>query len=218
MWRFCGVKLPILSLSKVSTRLRAIHVPRIVHPAWEGWVGRAVRGLRESKEWRSHLQISIPRVAAVPSFGLACHLLFSHRTVASCKRTPSHPSRLRHRKFQDPKFDWSLFWKFLSPDLVYLCLAVLVRLANEAMRALFTPKTFVSSQSAVVVAVLNFQIPLFLGQLVNIVAALEPGKQLSFYAAQLVQPGTKLFALYCVQVGGDAMAAAVTIPALLAPL
>lgn len=51
------------------------------------------------------------------------------------------------------------------------------------------------------VAVLNFQIPLFLGQLVNVVAALEPGKQLAFYAAQLVQPGTKLLGLYCVQVG-----------------
>lgn len=51
-----------------------------------------------------------------------------------------------------------------------------------------------------VVAVLNFQIPLFLGQLVNVVAALEPGKQLVFYAAQLAQPGAKLLGLYCVQV------------------
>ena len=52
------------------------------------------------------------------------------------------------------------------------------------------------------VAVLNFQIPLFLGQMVNVVAALEPGRQLSFYAAQLTQPGMKLLALYFAQVGG----------------
>ncbi|KAL5459997.1 hypothetical protein EMCRGX_G033404 [Ephydatia muelleri] len=157
MWRFCGVKLPILSLSRVSTRFSVFNAPRVVHSASEK---------------------CIPRVLAVPSLGLAYHLLASQRVVANCKRAPSVPSRLLHRKFQDPKFDWSLFWKFLSPDLFLMCLAVL---------------------SAVVVAVLNFQIPLFLGQLVNVVAALEPGKQLVFYAAQLAQPGAKLLGLYCVQ-------------------
>ena len=129
MWRFCGVKLPILSLSRVSTRFSVFNAPRVVHSASEKWSARSLRALRESKGWRDLAQsCSIPRVLAVPSLGLAYHLLASQRVVANCKRAPSVPSRLLHRKFQDPKFDWSLFWKFLSPDLFLMCLAVLVRL------------------------------------------------------------------------------------------
>ena len=55
-------------------------------------------------------------------------------------------------------------------------------------------------QAAVVVAVLNIQIPLLLGDLVNVVAALEPGHPMRDYLDCLLQPGLRLALNYLAQV------------------
>lgn len=42
------------------------------------------------------------------------------------------------------------------------------------------------------VAFLNVQLPLTLGQLINVVSSLQPGKEVQQYIGELVQPGLKL--------------------------
>ncbi len=55
-------------------------------------------------------------------------------------------------------------------------------------------------QAAIVVAVLNIQIPLLLGDLVNVVATLEPGLPMRDYFDHLLQPGLRLAVNYLAQV------------------
>ena len=50
-----------------------------------------------------------------------------------------------------------------------------------------------------VVAILNIQLPLILGQLVNTVAALQPGQEMVDYLAILAPPGARLAAIYTLQ-------------------
>ena len=55
-------------------------------------------------------------------------------------------------------------------------------------------------QAAIIVAVLNIQIPLLLGDLVNVVAALEPGQPMRDYFERLLRPGLRLAVNYIAQV------------------
>ena len=55
-------------------------------------------------------------------------------------------------------------------------------------------------QAAIIVAVLNIQIPLLLGDLVNVVATLEPGLPMRDYFDHLFQPGLRLAVNYLAQV------------------
>ena len=49
------------------------------------------------------------------------------------------------------------------------------------------------------VAILNIQLPLILGQLVNTVSALQPGQQMQDYFSILVPPGLRLAGIYSLQ-------------------
>lgn len=101
--------------------------------------------------------------------------------VSKCKDYPQS-TRLDHiepiKKQEDVKFDWWQLWEVLSPDLLLLILA---------------------AASAVVVAILNIQLPIALGSLVNIIAAFEPGRQTHDYLGELVRPGTRLLGIYLLQ-------------------
>lgn len=55
-------------------------------------------------------------------------------------------------------------------------------------------------QTALLTAVLNIQIPLELGGLVNVVAGLTPGLSMEIYMERLVRPGLRLCMLYLTQV------------------
>ena len=55
-------------------------------------------------------------------------------------------------------------------------------------------------QAAVIVALLNIQIPLLLGDLVNVVATLEPGHPMRDYFERLLRPGLRLAVNYLAQV------------------
>ena len=57
-----------------------------------------------------------------------------------------------------------------------------------------------SSQSAVLAALLNISIPLELGRLVNAVAQLSPGEEVRDSLRQLVPAGLRLGGLYLTQV------------------
>ena len=46
------------------------------------------------------------------------------------------------------------------------------------------------------VAILNIQLPIALGSLVNIIAAFEPGRQTHDYLGELVRPVTRLLGKY----------------------
>ena len=79
---------------------------------------------------------------------------------------------------------------------VSLCVCVLLFMSlstylflSICVNAVFLPMSF---QSAMVVAILNIQMPLVLGDMVNVVARLEPGYQLQWYVRDLRVPGIKL--------------------------
>ena len=57
-------------------------------------------------------------------------------------------------------------------------------------------------QTALVAAVLNIQIPLELGNMVQVVAVLAPGQSLDTYIDRLAGPGLRLCLLYITQVLG----------------
>lgn len=48
-------------------------------------------------------------------------------------------------------------------------------------------------------AVLSIQLPLVLGELVNVVTSLQPGRQMTDYIALLTAPGLRLATIYTLQ-------------------
>ncbi|XP_074661022.1 mitochondrial potassium channel ATP-binding subunit-like [Tubulanus polymorphus] len=81
-------------------------------------------------------------------------------------------------KTQDPKFDWEEFLKLVWPEIWYLLGAVV---------------------SALAVALVNIQIPVYLGDLVNIVSKFTSEMPPADYIEQLRQPVIKLISIYGVQ-------------------
>lgn len=104
---------------------------------------------------------------------------------ASCGPKLSHKSssQLSQGKDKDgkrsqPKFDFREFWKFLWPDIWLLLLA---------------------SLSAFVVAMLNIELPMLLGNLVNAVSSLTSGNLNTDIFQVLREPAMKLISLYGAQ-------------------
>lgn len=104
---------------------------------------------------------------------------------AHCGLKLSHKSYLHHtgkkgkeEEKQDPKFDFEEFWKFLWPDLWLLLLA---------------------SLSAFAVAMVNIELPLLLGNLVNAVSSLTGGGHSTDFFEVLREPAMKLISIYGAQ-------------------
>ncbi|NXM85353.1 ABCB8 protein, partial [Oenanthe oenanthe] len=74
-------------------------------------------------------------------------------------------------------FDWPLFWTFLRPQLLALSAAVVLALGA---------------------ALLNVQIPVLLGQLVNVVSRCARG-HVPTYLREVRRPALRLLAAYCLQ-------------------
>ncbi|KAB7502661.1 ATP-binding cassette sub-family B member 8, mitochondrial [Armadillidium nasatum] len=81
---------------------------------------------------------------------------------------------------EDPPFDWSQFWQLLKPQLINFIAAVL---------------------SALIVALSNIQIPLLLGEVVNVVAKYTQGNanEGSRFLDDILKPCMKIFQVYVVQ-------------------
>ena len=100
-----------------------------------------------------------------------CGLKLSHRSSSS------YGAAKKDKKSQ-PKFDFKEFWKFLWPDLWLLLLA---------------------SLSAFAVAMVNIELPLLLGNLVNAVSSLTAGEHSTDFLQVLREPAMKLIAIYGAQ-------------------
>lgn len=129
----------------------------------------------------SHLSVlKYPGLVAVG--GLVFRKKISH---AYCGLKLSHKSsrHLTNKKHWDgmksqPKFDFKEFWKFLWPDLWLLILAGL---------------------SAFAVAMVNIELPLMLGNLVNAVSSLTTGEHSTDVFEVLREPAVKLISVYGAQ-------------------
>ncbi|XP_061441733.1 mitochondrial potassium channel ATP-binding subunit isoform X4 [Rhineura floridana] len=76
---------------------------------------------------------------------------------------------------KEPDFDWATFWRFLRPQMLALVAAVLFALGA---------------------ALLNIQIPLLLGKMVNVVAQ---HMRLGDYLRLVRKPALRLLSIYCLQ-------------------
>ena len=101
-----------------------------------------------------------------------CGLKLSHKSAAS------NGIQKACKEQSVPEFHFKEFLKFLWPDLWLLILA---------------------SLSAFAVAMVNIQLPLLLGNLVNIVSALTTGEHATDYFLVLREPAMKLVCLYSCQ-------------------
>lgn len=103
-----------------------------------------------------------------------CGLKSSHKS--SLHRTEGKAGKEGEKK--QPKFDFREFWKFLWPDLWLLLLA---------------------SLSAFAVAMVNIELPLLLGNLVNAVSSLTGGAHSTDFLQVLREPAMKLISIYGAQ-------------------
>lgn len=102
-----------------------------------------------------------------------CGLKLSHKSS-------SHDTEKKDRDGdkKQPKFNFREFWKFLWPDLWLLLLA---------------------SLSAFAVAIVNIELPLLLGNLVNAVSSLTGGGHSTDFFQVLREPAMKLISIYGAQ-------------------
>jgi len=102
-----------------------------------------------------------------------CGLKLSH------KSSSHHTENKQHNgEKSQPKFDFKEFWKFLWPDIWLLILA---------------------SLSAFAVAMVNIELPLMLGNLVNAVSSLTTGDHSTDFFQVLREPAIKLISVYGAQ-------------------
>lgn len=80
----------------------------------------------------------------------------------------------------DPPFDWHAFWELLKPQLHYLLAAIV---------------------SAFVVSLANIQVPVLLGEVVNVVAKFtrEMSTERRIFSQEVAGPVVKLVKYYCIQ-------------------
>lgn len=105
-----------------------------------------------------------------------CGLKLSHKS--SSHRTDREKKAGQEGEKKQPKFDFREFWKFLWPDLWLLLLA---------------------SLSAFAVAMVNIELPLLLGNLVNAVSSLTGGAHSTDFFQVLREPAMKLISIYGAQ-------------------
>ncbi|XP_053552466.1 mitochondrial potassium channel ATP-binding subunit [Bombina bombina] len=91
----------------------------------------------------------------------------------------NHPMITAEKAIPEPEFNWSEFWKLLRPQLLALMTAVILSFGA---------------------AVLNIQIPLILGELVNVVSRFTR-EHAGNYLREVQGPAMRLLCLYGVQVG-----------------
>ncbi|XP_056339548.1 mitochondrial potassium channel ATP-binding subunit [Oenanthe melanoleuca] len=122
-----------------------------------------------------------PRRLLLAGSAAGCVLLGLLRTAARCQEAavPAVPTAAPEppEPPPEPPFDWPLFWTFLRPQLLALSAAVVLALGA---------------------ALLNVQIPVLLGQLVNVVARCARG-HVPTYLREVRRPALRLLAAYCLQ-------------------
>ncbi|XP_071104467.1 mitochondrial potassium channel ATP-binding subunit-like [Haliotis cracherodii] len=122
-------------------------------------------------------RLSIPCIGVIGTSLAWYHHQGNH---AHCKQQ-HHRTRLvgtnKDESVPDPSFDHKGLWKLLLPEIWYLIAAV---------------------ASALAVAVVNINIPLMLGDLVNVVSKFTTDTAASFFD-DIKKPAMKLLGIYCLQ-------------------
>ncbi|XP_023016655.2 mitochondrial potassium channel ATP-binding subunit isoform X1 [Leptinotarsa decemlineata] len=76
------------------------------------------------------------------------------------------------------KFDWSRFWAYLKPNLLYLLAAV---------------------AGALAVAIMNIQIPQIMGGVINVLAKFSESKDTDLFMSEMKSPAIRLISMYVAQ-------------------
>uniref|UniRef100_A0A4W3GMJ7 ATP-binding cassette sub-family B member 8, mitochondrial-like n=1 Tax=Callorhinchus milii TaxID=7868 RepID=A0A4W3GMJ7_CALMI len=101
------------------------------------------------------------------------------RTVACDSDGSNNRQHPKHVLENQPEFNWKKFWQFLQPQISVLIWAIIFALGA---------------------AVLNTQIPILLGQLVNIISHCISQHTPHTYVQDIKVPAIKLLLLYGLQV------------------
>lgn len=95
--------------------------------------------------------------------------------IALCEKQKSRLTGYRNNDVSNLKFDWRRFWKYLKPH-IWSFLAAIV--------------------GALAVAVLNIQIPLVMGGLINVLAKFSNEHDSDQFISEMKLPAVKLIAMY----------------------
>ncbi|KAK1878716.1 Mitochondrial potassium channel ATP-binding subunit [Dissostichus eleginoides] len=174
----CNKGADILKVSRWYTSLRSPACSSSQQPGntvtriW-GLTQRAIRqsSTRTSKPPGVALRFILGPAVLTVSARLFCH-------VAHCEADVNNNTPLEvTTKTPPPEFKWHIFWEFVKPQLFPLMGAVVLAFAA---------------------AILNIQIPLMLGNLVNVVARYLR-EQTGNYVQEMRGPALKLLGLYGIQ-------------------
>ena len=131
-----------------------------------------------SSHWHSILKYT--GLLAVGALVVRSKISHAHCGLKLSHKSSSHRSKKKDKDGEksQPKFDFREFWNFLWPDIWLLLLA---------------------SLSAFAVAMVNIELPLLLGNLVNAVSSLTGGNQNIDIFQVLKEPAMKLISIYGAQ-------------------
>ncbi|KAF7270170.1 hypothetical protein GWI33_016860 [Rhynchophorus ferrugineus] len=116
----------------------------------------------------------LPKVSVfLASGGLLKLYLDKHLVLCEAKKSRLAGYRVSSEK--NAKFDWKKFWKYIKPHLWYLIAAI---------------------AGALVVAVLNIQIPLVMGGVINVLAKFTGDTENKEFLSQMSHPALKLIGMY----------------------
>ncbi|XP_044265492.1 mitochondrial potassium channel ATP-binding subunit isoform X1 [Tribolium madens] len=110
---------------------------------------------------------------ALSSGGILQVALVNNKVLCTAKTTRMTTYRTSSDKQQ--KFDWSKFWYYLKPHIWYLIAAI---------------------AGALVVAILNIQIPQVMGGVINVIAQYTDNKNSESFINEMKVPAIKLIAMY----------------------
>uniref|UniRef100_A0A1B6CLY8 Mitochondrial potassium channel ATP-binding subunit n=1 Tax=Clastoptera arizonana TaxID=38151 RepID=A0A1B6CLY8_9HEMI len=99
-----------------------------------------------------------------------------HANIAKC--SPIYENHTEEKEETDQKFDWYTFFEFLKPDIWILVVAV---------------------GAAFVVAVLNIQLPIYLGNIINVMTKFLKDQGSAAFTKEMKKPVMQILSLYVAQ-------------------
>lgn len=137
------------------------------------------KAIRQGARQQSRSLRTRPGLAFVAGPALVTVAVKLYGNVAHCQMdfNNNQPFLLEKKPKQEPEFNWTEFWKFLRPQLLSLLAAIVLAFGT---------------------AILNIQIPLMLGDLVNVVARFTR-EHTGNYLNEVKGPAMKLLGLYGLQ-------------------
>lgn len=122
---------------------------------------------------------TLPKLAKISVVLSGCVLAESYYSKhAFCEANKTRMSSYRKADERHLRFDWKMFWIYLQPHLWYFLAAIL---------------------GALVVAILNIQIPQIMGGVINVVAKFTDNNDSGRFLQEMRVPAIKLVTMYIAQ-------------------